>query len=39
MPGADMVVSGGLAVVALGWFWWERKRGIVVRLGLTGEEA
>jgi PAT family beta-lactamase induction signal transducer AmpG len=39
LPGADMVVSGGLAVVALGWFWWERKRGIVVRLGLAGGGA
>jgi PAT family beta-lactamase induction signal transducer AmpG len=39
LPGADMVVSGGLAMVALGWFWWERKRGIVVRLGLGAEEA
>jgi len=39
LPGADMVVSGGLAVVAMGWFWWERKRGIVVQLGLAGEEA
>jgi PAT family beta-lactamase induction signal transducer AmpG len=39
MPAADMVVSGGAAVLALGWFWWERKRGIVVRLGVAGEEA
>lgn len=39
MPAADMVVSGGAAVAALGWFWWERKRGIVVRLGVAGEVA
>jgi hypothetical protein len=39
LPGADMVVSGGLAVVALVWFWWERQRGIVPELGLAGEEA
>jgi MFS transporter, PAT family, beta-lactamase induction signal transducer AmpG len=39
MPAADMVVSGGLAAVALGWFWWERKRGIVPELGLAVEEA
>jgi PAT family beta-lactamase induction signal transducer AmpG len=39
LPGADMVVSGGFAIVALCWFWWERKRGIVPELGLVEEEA
>jgi PAT family beta-lactamase induction signal transducer AmpG len=39
LPAADMAVSGVAAALALAWFWWERKRGIVVRLGLAGEEA
>lgn len=39
LPGADMAVSGAAAVAALAWFWRERKRGTVARLGLeVGDE-
>ena len=38
-PGIDMAVSGTAAVVALAWFWVERRRGIKVKLGLPEELA
>jgi len=39
LPGIDMSVSIVTAVGFLGWFWWERKRGVKVVLGLTAEEV
>ena len=34
LPGADMVVSGGVALAFLAWFWWERQRGIKPHFGV-----
>ena len=38
LPGADMVVSGGVALAFLVWFWWERRRGIEPQFGLSSAE-
>lgn len=37
LPGIDMVVSGFAAIAFLGWFWWERIRGIETEIGLVEE--
>jgi PAT family beta-lactamase induction signal transducer AmpG len=39
LPGMDMAVSGFAAVAFLGWFWWERVRGIEMQIGLVEELA
>ncbi len=35
VPGIDMVVSGVSTIAFIGWFWWERRWGIEVDLGLV----
>jgi hypothetical protein len=35
LPGMDMAVSGVVALVFLGWFWWERVTGVQTEIGLV----
>src|SRR5271170_1105224 len=39
LPGMDMVISGVVSLVFLGWFWWERVSGFEVEIGLAEELA
>jgi MFS transporter, PAT family, beta-lactamase induction signal transducer AmpG len=39
LPGIDMAVSGVAAVAFLGWFWWERVKGLETEIGLVEEFA
>ncbi len=39
LPAIDMIVSGLWAIAFLLWFWWERRKGIVLELGLVPEEC